>query len=72
MGMKAVIPSATAGDDRPCIVYWTGRVNFHVGVLTYCKRNVDASKGVLQVPDDTPCCPSCEVAVEARDFPKTR
>lgn len=71
MGMKAVIH--TKGSELPCIVYWTGRVNFHVGVVTYCKRSQDAtSAGVLQVPDDIRCCSACEVAVEARDFPKTR
>lgn len=69
MTMKAVIPNR---DAPPCIVYWTGRVKLHVGVVTYCKKSRDASDGVLQVPADTPCCTACETAVEQRDFPKTR
>jgi hypothetical protein len=68
--MKAVI--SNAGDKPPCIIYWTGRIKFHVGVVTYCKASRDATDGVLQVPDDVPCCSACEVAVERRDYPKTR
>ena len=71
MSMKAVIPGAQGG-KRPCIVYWTGRVMFHVEVLTYCKESIDAAAGVLQVPDDTACCTACEEAVKRKDFPKVR
>lgn len=69
--MKAVIPNAD-GTKPPCIIYFTGRVRFHVEVLTYCKESHDASDGVLQVPDDVPCCAACERAVDDRDYPKTR
>lgn len=69
MGMKAVI---TNEDDLPCIVYWTGRRGLNVGVVTYCAEERKATDGVLQVPDDVPCCSDCTAAVEAHAYPKVR
>jgi len=33
------------------IIKWTGRVRFHAESQGYCGESVDASNGVLQVPD---------------------
>lgn len=69
--MKAVI--AKPDGSKPCIAYWTGRAGFvKVGVLSYCEKNYDASDGVLQVPEDAPCCSECEEAVKAKRYPKNR
>ena len=67
--MKAIIAKP---DAKPCLVYWTGRVWAHVGVVTYCNREVDAKEGVLQVPDDVPACEDCESAVKEHRYPKHR
>jgi hypothetical protein len=67
VGMKAVI-SNTIG--HPCVIYWTGQVRLHVGVVTWCRRECNAKDGVLQVPDDVPCCTNCEDAIRERRYPK--
>lgn len=45
---------------RPCVVYSTARVRLHVEIVTWCGEKVDASDGVLQVPDDAHVCTKCE------------
>lgn len=70
MGMKAVIPNAEG--RPPCLVYWTGQVRLHVGVVTYCDEDRRTNDGVLQVPDATPCCTKCEHNAERGIFPKPR
>lgn len=37
---------------KPCIVYWTGKGGvFSIAVHTYCADEIDADRGVMQVPD---------------------
>lgn len=67
--MKAVFPN---GKNPPCLIYWTGRVRLHVGILTWCGESQDASDGVLQVADDTECCTKCEEAVREHRYPQRR
>lgn len=70
MGMKAVI---TNPDGKPpCVVYWTGQVRLHVGVVTYCDEDRNAKDGVLQVPDDAPSCTGCTEAIAEHRYPKAR
>jgi hypothetical protein len=71
MGMKAVITSEEPG-GKPCLIYWTGQVRLHVGVLTYCNQERKASEGVLQVPDDVECCVSCEENAAEHKYPSRR
>ena len=65
MGMKAAIKKSKT-DAQPCVVFWTGRKNFHVEVLTYCQKRLDASdEGVIQIPDIADHCPECDVKLQA-------
>lgn len=68
--MKAVIPNE--GSEPPCVVYWTGRIKVHVGVVTWCDKDRDANKGVLQVPDEVKTCTACNERIEACNYPKPR
>jgi hypothetical protein len=68
--MKAIVPSELG--LTPHVVYWTGRVKFHVGVVTYCDEDLDASDGVLQVPDDVETCKRCNDAIVNHCYPKPR
>lgn len=47
------------------MIYWTGRVRLHAGVVTWCGEKADASDGVIQIPDDAAVCTKCS------DFIKT-
>lgn len=67
--MKAVIRN---GDQLPCIIYWTGRVRFHAGVVTWCAKERDASDGVVQVKESLKCCAECEDAFESDRFPQVK
>lgn len=68
--MKAIITNPAG--EPPCIVYWTGRKALHVEVVTYCDRDRKVNDGVLQVPEDVPCCAACEDAVKEHRYPKAR
>jgi hypothetical protein len=60
--IAVVHPPGPAGTP-PCIAQFTRRVALHVGVRTWCQKEVDASAGVFQVPDETPVCPECEALI---------
>ena len=47
-----------------CVAYWTGRQGFSVAVRTYCGAQLNASDGVLQVPDKTKICKGCDTALK--------
>lgn len=70
MGMKAAIPNDVG--RPPCLIYWTGQVRLHVGVVTWCGDDRTTKDGVLQIPDDMKCCEACELALAERNFPKQR
>lgn len=54
-----------ANDSRPCVAQFTRRVALHVGVRTWCNKEVDASTGVFQVPDALPVCEKCSAELAA-------
>lgn len=49
--------------DAPCVAYFTRQVRLHIGILTWCKREVDASNGVYQVPDTFRVCEACKASI---------
>lgn len=58
------LPTRAKGSP-PCVAQYTRRVSFHVGVRTWCNKEVDASTGVFQVPDAMKVCEECADAVKA-------
>lgn len=56
------LPNRTPG-SAPCVAQYTRRVSFHVGVKTWCNKEVDASTGVFQVPDAMKVCAECSAAI---------
>lgn len=48
----------------PCVAKFTRRVALHVGVLTWCEKEVDAGSGVYQVPDSMKVCGACTTAIK--------
>jgi len=45
------------------IIRWTGRMGLKVVVKTYCNQTINASSGVLQVPDQAEVCAECRLNV---------
>lgn len=57
--MIAVVHPPGPPGTPPCIAQFTRRVALHVGVRTWCQKEIDAGAGVFQVPDKTPVCEAC-------------